>query len=108
MEKKVSNLVTAQTGTGHYLGELSAGSIVLDIRLRMKYMSTFLKTFFTWPLHQIVRLLLCMKIIPVFIAKEAMQIKPGLSFDEKQKQFVGSKMIKIDSKYISNNPDPDK
>ena len=36
-----------------------------------------------------------------------MQIKPGLSFDEKQKQLVASK-TKIDSKYISDNPDSDK
>ena len=36
-----------------------------------------------------------------------MQIKPDLSFDETQKQLVGSK-IKIDSKYISDNPDLNK
>ena len=36
-----------------------------------------------------------------------MQIKPGLSFDEKQKQLVGSKM-KINFKYISDNPDTNK
>ena len=36
-----------------------------------------------------------------------MQIKHGPSSHEKQKKLVGSK-IKIDSKYISDNPDPDK
>ena len=43
----------------------------------------------------------------VFIVKDAMQIKPGLSFDEKQKQLIGSK-IKINFKYISDNPDTNK
>ena len=47
------------------------------------------------------------KVIPVFIAKDDIQTKPGIAFDEKQKQLVGSK-IKIESKYISDNPDPDK
>ena len=36
-----------------------------------------------------------------------MQIKPGFSFDEKQKQLVEN-IIKIDFKYISDNPDPNK
>ena len=36
-----------------------------------------------------------------------MQIKPGLAFNEKQKQLVGNR-IKIDFIYISDNPDPDK
>ena len=33
-----------------------------DIRLMMEHMATFLKASFSWPLHQIVRLLLCTKI----------------------------------------------
>ena len=36
-----------------------------------------------------------------------MHIKSGLSFDEKQKQLVGSK-IEIDFKFILDNPDPNK
>ena len=46
-------------------------------------------------------------VIQVLIAKGDMQRKPGLSFDEKQKQLVGSE-IKTNSKYISDNSDPDK
>ena len=41
------------------------------------------------------------------IAKDARQKKPGLSFDQKQKQLAGSK-IKIDCKYISDNSDLNK
>ena len=46
-------------------------------------------------------------VIQVLIAKGDMQRKTGLSFDEKQKQLVGSE-IKTNSKYISDNSDPDK
>ena len=46
------------------------------------------------------------KVIPVFIAKDAMQIKPGFSFDENQKRIIGS-TLKIDYNYVSENPFPD-
>ena len=77
----------------------------------MKYITAFLKAFYKLAfapdrtdsplstLHE--------TFIPVFIAKDAMQRKPGLSFDEKQKQLIGSK-IKIDFKFILDNPDPNK
>ena len=45
------------------------------------------------------------KVIPVFIAKDAMQIKPGFSFDENQKLIIGS-TLKIDYNYVSENPFP--
>lgn len=47
------------------------------------------------------------KVIPVFIAKDAMQIKPGLAFDENQKLLIGSK-LRIDNNFVQNNPNPDK
>ena len=47
------------------------------------------------------------KVIPAFCAKDGMQLKPGLVFDERQGILVGSTDT-IDYKYVKTNPSPDK
>lgn len=47
-----------------------------------------------------------MKVFPVVLAKDAMQIKPGL-YDSRQGKLVGS-TINIDYKFVRKNPEPGK
>lgn len=47
------------------------------------------------------------KVFPVVLAKDAMQIKPGLLYDSRQGKLVGS-TINIDYKFVRENPEPDK
>lgn len=46
------------------------------------------------------------KVFPVVLAKDAMQIKPGLLHDSRQGKLVGS-TINIDYKFVRENPEPD-
>ena len=47
-----------------------------------------------------------MKVFPVVLAKDAMQIKPGLLYDSRQGKLIGS-TINIDYKFVRDNPEPD-
>ena len=99
-ENEVSNLLIGKTGTGHYLGKPTrrrkncCGYTTDDgihgyLLERLLQLASAPDSSLT-TLHEDK----FVKVFPVFIAKDAMQIKPSLSFDEKQKQLVGSK-IKI-------------
>ena len=47
------------------------------------------------------------KVLPVVLAKDAMQLKPGLLFDSRQGKLVGS-TINIDHKFIKDHPEPER
>ena len=47
------------------------------------------------------------RVVPAVLAKDGMQLKPGLLFDPRQGKLVGS-TLDIDYKFVKNNPLPDK
>ena len=104
-------LVTGETGTGYYLRKIPAERIVLDDDdddddndddddddddgIQGYFLESFLQLASTpdSPLTTLQHVLHednFVKVIPVFLAKDAMQTKSGLSFDGKQKQLVGN------------------
>ena len=47
------------------------------------------------------------KVVPAVLAKDGMQLKPGLLFDTRQGKLVGS-TLDIDYKFVKDNPSPNK
>ena len=47
------------------------------------------------------------RVVPAVLAKDGMQLKPGLLFYPRQGKLVGS-TLDIDYKFVKNNPLPDK
>ena len=47
-----------------------------------------------------------MKLFPVVLARDAMQIKPGLLYNGRQGKLIGS-TVNIDYKFVRDNPESD-
>lgn len=110
-EKGALKRLIGQTGTGHcqveQQGKRTLPAYITDDGIHSYLLSSILKLASSsdskvTPLHEDN----LVKVIPVFIAKDAMQIKLGFSFDENQKRIIGS-TLKIDYNFVSENPFPD-
>lgn len=95
-------VLTGQNGTGFYLGKQHVIKCTADIRQRMEYMQQS-----SGPDGDM--LTLCedstVKIIPVALAKDGMQLKPGLLYDTRQGKIIGS-TLNLDYNYIEQG-EPD-